>query len=144
MKTKSIIKIVISLFFLTTSCKKSENVYIPFNFKAKDSTHIMFEIDEINKKKTYRVIFSKEYEVRLEELQWKNSFEIDSVPRIDIKIIRNALNNSDFKTINDNNYNFFAVIKIDHSKYKIIPLKYAGFAIYEYDDLPINEYLKKK
>jgi hypothetical protein len=130
-------RIVISFCLLLFSCKNKVEVNIPFNFYQNSSSNIEFKIDTISKKKVYNIYLSKSYFISMKEKLMGFTKEIHEKPYINYNLIRKAINIPKREEINSK-YSFYAIIQIDESKFKKIPIKLSGFTIIDYE-YPLKE-----
>jgi hypothetical protein len=130
-------RIVISFCLLLFSCKNKVEVNIPFNFYDKSESNISFKVDTVSENKVYNIFLSKSYFISMEEKLIGFTKEIHKKPYINYNLIRKAINIPKREEINSK-YSFYAIIQIDESKFKKIPIKLSGFTIIDYE-YPLKE-----
>ncbi|TKB95540.1 hypothetical protein [Pedobacter cryophilus] len=137
MSFKRQIRIIISFSLLLFSCKNKVEVNIPFNFHQNGSSNIDFKIDTISKKKVYNIYLSKAYFISMKEKLIGFTKEIHEKPYINYNLIRKAINIPKTEEINAN-YSFYAVVQVNESTFKKIPIKLSGFTMIDFE-YPIKE-----
>ena len=118
-------------------CKNKIEVNIPFNFYQNNSSNIDFKIDSISKKKVYNIYLSKGYFISMEEKTIGFTKVVYKRPIINYNLIREAVNKPKFDDIN-RLYNFYAVVQVNESKFKKIPIKLSRITIVDIE-YPIKE-----
>lgn len=137
MNSKRQIRIVISLCLFLLSCNNKVDVNIPFNFYQNNSSNIDFKIDSISKNKVYNIYLSKGYFISMEEKTIGFTKVVYKKPIINYNLIREAVNKPKFDDIN-RLYNFYAVVQVNESKFKKIPIKLSRVTIVDLE-YPIKE-----
>ena len=117
------------LFF---GCKSKTEVNIPFNFYHNSGSNIDLKIDTISKKKMYNIYLSKAYFISMEEKLIGFTKEIHEKPYINYNLIRKAINVPKREEINAK-YSFYAVVQVNESTFKKIPIKLSGFTIVDFE-----------
>jgi len=137
MKRKNLSRIVISFWLLIFGCKNKTEVNIPFNFKQKNSLNIDFKIDTISNKKVYNILLSKWFMISMEEKKIGFTKVIYKKPFINYNLIQNAIGTPKREEINEK-FSFYAIIKINESRFEKIPIKLSNITISDYN-IPIKE-----
>ena len=129
MQIRIVISFSLLLFF---SCKNKVEVNIPFNFYQNSITNIEFKIDTVSKKKVYNIYLSKAYFISMEEKLIGLTKEIHEKPYINYNLIRKAINVPKREEINAK-YCFYAIVMVNESTFKKIPIKLSGFTIIDFE-----------
>ena len=129
MQIRIVISFSLLLFF---SCKNKVEVNIPFNFYQNSISNIEFKIDTVSKKKVYNIYLSKAYFISMEEKLIGLTKEIHEKPYINYNLIRKAINVPKREKINAK-YCFYAIVMVNESTLKKIPIKLSGFTIIDFE-----------
>ena len=121
-------RIVISICLLLFSCKNKIDVNIPFSFQQDSISNIDFKIDTTNSKKIYNIFLSKSYFISMEKKTFGITKEDYEKPKIDYPLIKRAINIPKRDDINSK-YNFYAIVKVNDSLFKRIPIKLSNITI---------------